>query len=221
MTTTDFTSARPPTPATRVRYTVLAFLCALTFILYIDRICISKAAPRIERDLDISHTAMGFVFGAFTVAYGLFEVPTGRWGDRYGSRGVLTRIVLWWSAFTALTGCVGRFTLDSGYWLNVPWLDTVVPLLLDGFLLLLLVRFLFGAGEAGALPNAARVVARWFPAGKRGAAQGIVNTSALLGGALAAVAAAYLIELVGWRWSFVLFDTLGVVWAGAFYTWFR
>src|SRR5262249_38535458 len=100
---------------TRARYGVLAFLCGLAFVPYIDRICISKAAPLIEAELGLSHTAMGFVFGAFTVAYGLFEVPTGRWGDRYGSRGVLTRIVLWWSACTALTGCVWPFTLDSGY----------------------------------------------------------------------------------------------------------
>src|SRR5690242_16354346 len=79
----------PPAPATRVRYGVLGFLCALAFVLYVDRICISKAAPSIQREFRISKTAMGVVFAAFTVAYGLFEVPTGRWGDRYGSRGVL------------------------------------------------------------------------------------------------------------------------------------
>src|SRR5437867_7703104 len=149
--------------ATRVRYRVLAWLCSLSFILYIDRLCISKAAPQIEEELGISHTAMGFVFGAFTVAYGLFEVPTGRWGDRFGSRGVLTRIVLWWSAFTMLTGCVGKFSLDSGSRISWAWSETGIPLLFNSFMLLLLVRFLFGAGEASALPNAARVVARWFP----------------------------------------------------------
>jgi MFS family permease len=204
-----------------VRYGVLAFLCALAFVLYIDRICISKAAPQIEADLGISHTAMGFVFGAFTLAYGLFEVPTGRWGDRYGSRHVLTRIVLWWSAFTALTGCVWPFTLDSGWRLRVPWAEAGIPLLLDGLLLLLVIRFLFGAGEAGALPNAARVVARWFPADARGPAQGLINTAMLLGGAVTPVLAAYLIKAVGWRGSFALFGLLGVVWAAAFYAWFR
>src|SRR5438128_12671371 len=147
--------ASPPPPATRVRYGVLTFLCTLSFILYIDRICISKAAPSIEDELHISHTAMGFVFGAFTVAYGLFEVPTGRWGDRYGSRGVLMRIVLWWSVCTVLTGCVWPFTLDSGLRLRLPWRAAALPLLFNSFMLLLVIRFLFGAGEAGALPNAA------------------------------------------------------------------
>src|SRR5438876_2816702 len=140
--------------ATLVRYRVLGWLCSLSFILYIDRLCISKAAPDIEKELGITHTEMGFVFGAFTVAYGLFEVPTGRWGDRFGSRGVLTRIVIWWSAFTMLTGCVWPFRLESGYSLRLPWTDVPAPVLFDSFLLLLLIRFLFGAGEAGALPNA-------------------------------------------------------------------
>src|SRR5262249_41130208 len=163
---------------------------------------------------------MGVVFGAFTLAYGLFEVPTGRWGDRYGSRGVLTRIVLWWSAFTALTACVWPFVLDSGLELPLPW-GGALPLLFDRFLLLVLFRCLFGAGEAGALPNTARVVARWFPADARGPAQGLINTSMLLGGAVTPVAAAYLIEWCGWRWAFVLFGLLGVVWAAVFYSWFR
>src|SRR6266849_2169154 len=208
--------AKPRVPATRVRYGVLAFLCSLSFVLYVDRICISQAAPSIESDLDISHSNMSIVFAAFTVAYGLFEVPTGRWGDRYGSRGVLTRIVVWWSAFTVLTGCVWKF----GYNVRLPWTDEQVPLF-DSFLLLLLIRFLFGAGEAGALPNAARVVARWFPVGGRGPAQGLINTSALIGGAVAPVIAAYVIEWRGWRWAFFLFGLLGIVWALGFYRWFR
>jgi MFS family permease len=199
----------------------LGYLCALSFILYIDRICISKAAPSIKSDLGLSNTEMGVVFGAFTVAYGLFEVVTGRWGDRYGSRGVLTRIVLWWSAFTALTGCVWKFTLDSGYLLQLPGTDAGLPLLVNGFVLLVVIRFLFGAGEAGALPNSARVIARWFPPGGRGPAQGMITTASLVGGAAAPVLAAYLIELVGWRLSFVLFGSLGLVWAASFFSWFR
>ncbi len=187
----------PSERPTRVRHGVLTLLCLLTFILYLDRICISQAVPYIERDLGITHTAMGFVLAAFTVAYGLFEVPTGHWGDRYGSRGVLTRIVLWWSAFTMLTGAA------------------------TGLAMLLVVRFLFGAGEAGALPNAARVVARWFPSGARGPAQGVVITAALVGGTVAPALTAYLIQGLGWRWTFLLLGVPGVAWAVAFYAWFR
>ena len=90
-----------------MRYGVLAFLAAMTFVLYLDRVCIGQAAPVIQKELGISETAMGFVIAAFTLAYAVFEIPAGRWGDRYGSRGVLTRIVVWWSFFTALTGAAG------------------------------------------------------------------------------------------------------------------
>jgi MFS transporter, ACS family, glucarate transporter len=186
-----------PRTASQVRHGVLALLCLLSFILYLDRICIGQAVSDIQSDLDISHTAMGVVLGAFTLAYGLFEIPAGHWGDRHGSRGVLTRIVLWWSAFTMLTGAA------------------------TGFVMLLVVRFLFGAGEAGALPNAARVVARWYPPGARGPAQGIVVTSALVGGALAPVMAEYLIKGLGWRGAFFMLGIPGVLWAAYFYSWFR
>lgn len=183
--------------ATQARYGVLGFLCSLAFILYLDRVCIGKAVVEIEKDLGLSDSQMGWVLGAFTVAYGLFEVPTGRWGDRFGSRGVLARIVLWWSAFTALTGAA------------------------NGLMMLIAVRFLFGAGEAGAYPNAARVIARWFPLEERGRVQGLMLTSAQLGGALAPAVAAYLILGVGWRWTFVVFSACGLVWAAGFYLWFR
>jgi sugar phosphate permease len=197
---------------TRIRYGVMAYLCALAYILYIDRICIGQAGTAMKAELDLSNFQWGLVGVAFQVAYAVFEPTTGHWGDRYGSRRVLTRIVLWWSAFTALTGLVWNFSAE-------PLPGVVV----NGFLLLLVIRFLFGAGEAGALPNAARVIAQWFPLGRRGPAQALISTSAQVGGATAPWLAAYFIqsEYVGWRLSFVIFGSLGVVWAFFFARWFR
>ncbi len=145
--------AVPPTDVgeqpTRVRYGVLAFLAAMTFILYLDRSCINQAAPIIKRELGLSEAQKGIIFSAFSLAYALFEIPAGRWGDRYGSRRIVTRIVLWWSFFTALTGVAG------------------------GFASLVAIRFLFGAGEAGALPNSARILRHWFPESSRGRRRGL------------------------------------------------
>ncbi|HKB40842.1 MAG TPA: MFS transporter [Gemmataceae bacterium] len=197
---------------TRVRYGVMGYLCALAYILYIDRICIGQAGTVMKAELGLSNLQWGVVGVAFQVAYAVFEPTTGHWGDRYGSRRVLTRIVLWWSAFTALTGCVWNFSAQ------------LVPgIVVNGFLLLLLVRFLFGAGEAGALPNAARVISQWFPPGRRGPAQALISTSAQIGGATAPWVAAYFIQsqYVGWRLSFAIFGSLGVVWAFFFVRWFR
>jgi MFS family permease len=169
----------------------------MAFVLYLDRLCMGTAAPRIQQELKLSNTQMGWIHGAFLLAYGLFEVPAGRWGDRYGSRGVLVRIVLCWSAFTALTGAA------------------------TGMVVLFAIRFLFGAGEAGAMPNAARVTRRWFPPGGRSSAQGIFNTAILIGGVVAPPGTQWLMQSLGWRWTFVVFGSLGVVWAVAFYLWFR
>src|ERR671927_525707 len=91
---------------TRVRFGVMGYLCALAAILYIDRICIGQAGTAMKADLGLTNLQWGLVGVAFQVAYGVFEPVTGHWGDRYGSRRVLIRIVLWWSAFTALNGCV-------------------------------------------------------------------------------------------------------------------
>ena len=110
---------------------------------------------------------------------------------------MLTRIVIWWSLFTALTGAAAGLTM------------------------LLVVRFLFGAGEAGALPNSARVLKEWFPESNRGRAQGVITTAMMIGGSVAPLASQPLIDLLGWRWTFVVFGLVGMAWAIAFYSWFR
>lgn len=166
-------------------------------ILYLDRVCWAKAAPSIKAEFGLTNTQLSYLAMAFQLAYGLFEIPTGRWGELIGARRVLTRITIWWSVFTALTG--------AGF----------------GFVSLLIVRFLFGIGEAGAYPNAARVLTRWFPTHERGRMQGIMLSVSLFGGAIAPTLAALLIEAVGWRWTFVVFGSLGCFWAAGFWNWFR
>jgi MFS transporter, ACS family, glucarate transporter len=180
-----------------VRPRVLGFVFVLAIITYLDRICISAAAPFIMADLGISVLEMSVVFSAFTLAYSLFEVPSGWLGDVRGPRRVLTRIVIWWSAFTMLTAAA------------------------PGFRSLVAIRFLFGAGEAGAFPNIARSLSMWFPQRERGRANGVLFLGSRLGGMLAAPAALFLISRWNWRVSFIVFGVLGVVWAAAWFVWYR
>ena len=199
--------SHPDEQPTRVRHGVMGYLCSLAFILYIDRICIGQAGTAMKAELGLSNFQWGLVGVAFQFSYAIFEPLTGNWGDRFGSRRVLIRIVLWWSAFTALTGCVQKFSYE------------LFPgVVFSGFVLLLAIRFLFGAGEAGALPNAARVISRWFPPGRRGPPQALISTCAQIGGATAPTLTAYFINSpsIGWRWAFVIFGGLGVVWAWFF-----
>ena len=182
---------------TRVRHKVLAMTMALAAITYLDRVTIAVTRPYVARDLGLSAQQMGYVFSAFYLAYAIFEIPTGWWGDRVGTRRVLTRIVCWWSAFTVLTGTA--FSFSS----------------------LVLIRFLFGAGEAGAWPNVARTFSRWFPRQERGTAQGIFFMGAHLAGGLTPVLVTALLVYLDWRTLFALFGSIGFVWSFAWYRWFR
>ena len=112
------------------RHRVLGFLVSLSVITFLDRLAIAVAGPRIQDELHIPPERWGWVLGAFALAYGIFEIPSGASGDRLGQRRVLTRIVVWWSAFTAATAAAANFAQ------------------------LILTQLLFGAGEAGAYPNA-------------------------------------------------------------------
>ncbi|HEY7303325.1 MAG TPA: MFS transporter [Bryobacteraceae bacterium] len=182
---------------TRVRYRVVAFTIILAAVTYLDRVCISILAPNIMRDLRLTGIQMGYAFSAFTLAYAIFEIPTAWWADRVGSRRVLTRIVLWWSAFTMATAAAYNYSA------------------------LLLVRFLFGVGEAGAWPNAARVFTHWIPAPERGRVQGLFFAGAHLSGGLTPMLVAYLATFFPWRAIFVIFGLVGVLWALAWFWWFR
>lgn len=191
---------RPRFPAaapTRTRYWVIVFAVSLAIIQYIDRVCISQAAPLIARDLQLDARQMGWVFASFTLAYALFEIPAGYLGDRIGPRRVLLRIVLWWSFFTAATG----------------WMRQLGSLLVT--------RFLFGAGEAGCFPNLTKAFNRWLPPRERSRAQGVMWMSARLGGAFTPLLVVLCLDYVSWRTAFFLFGLLGVVWAMLFFWWYR
>lgn len=185
------------TTASRARFTVLRFTLALAVITYLDRVAISSAATSIRAELGLSAVEMGWVFSAFTFAYAAFEIPSGRMGDVMGTRKVLTRIVLWWSAFTMATGLAWNFAS------------------------LIVARFLFGVGEAGAFPNISRSFAKWFPTSERGSAHGVVFMGTRLGGAIAPPLVVLLTAWIGWRQTFFVLGVVGVVWCVFWWRWFR
>lgn len=201
---------------TRVRYAVMGFLCALSFLTYYDRACISRVQQEIQNDLGLTDKQLAFVFSAFSWAYALFEMPSGALGDRYGARSTLTRIVLAWSLFTAMTGMA------------------------TGFVMLLLARFLFGAGEAGAFPNIAGVQSKWLPLAERARAGGVLWLMARWGAAFAgpifgamlmvfdsepfrhALTAVPGVESIKpWRLGFIVAGLVGALWCILFYSWYR
>jgi MFS family permease len=168
-----------------------------SIITYLDRTSISITGSNITSELGLSITQFGWVLAAFSFAYGIFEIPTGILGDKLGPKKILTRIVIWWSLFTILTGFSYTFTA------------------------LLIVRFLFGVGEAGAYPNATVVISKWFPKGERGRAQSFIWIASRIGGALAPFLSVIIMNNFGWRWVFYIFGTLGIIWVIFWNYWFK
>lgn len=197
---------------TNVRYGVLGFACVLSMITYLDRVCFGTVMPYLEAEFQLTESQKGYLFTAFAFAYAAFEVPTGWLGDKYGARKTLIRIVLWWSVFTALTGSIYP-----------------TPGSLLAFGTLLVVRFLFGVGEAGAYPNIARAFHNWFPFTERGFAKGAVwMAGRFAGGITAFIVYALMYEtvtpdgmLVHWRHIFYIFGGLGIAWCLAWWLWYR
>jgi len=183
--------------ATSARYRVTAFAISLAALAYMQRVAISQAAPSIQTDLGLDKAQIGQVFGAFGLAYALFEIPNGLLGDRLGVRSTLTRIVVLWSVFTALTGAAWNFT---SMWLA---------------------RFLFGAGEAGCFPNLTRMLSTWLPLRSRLRAQALMWACSRWAGAFTPLLVLALVQWQGWRWAFVVLAVLGFVWAAVFFRWFR
>jgi MFS transporter, ACS family, glucarate transporter len=179
------------------RYQVLLIFVIFAIITYLDRNSISVVGVNITDELGLDDKQWGLVLGAFSLAYGAFEIPTGLLVDRYGPKVTLFRIVIWWSVFTILTGFA------------------------QGFYFLLIVRFLFGAGEAGAFPTASVAIARWFPTIERGRIQSVVWMGSRMGGAMAPFLSLMIAETYGWRTVFFGFGCLGAIWALFWWFWFR
>ena len=179
------------------RYLLVVLTFLLSLLLYIDRACISAATDPIRSSLGFSEKQMGWVMSAFALGYALFQTPGGLLADRFGPRAVLAAVVGFWSLFTGLTAAA--------------W----------GFTSMLTVRFLFGAGEAGAFPTMARAFYSWIPMPERGRVQGINFSGSRLGAAFALPVVAWMISAFGWRYTFVLWAAIGFGWAALWYLWFR
>lgn len=179
------------------RYKMVFGTFLLAMIVLFDRILLSVAKDPVAESLQLSDKQMGWALSIFALGYALFQTPAGLLADKYGPRRILTVVVSLWSFFTALTGAVWNYSV------------------------LLVVRFLFGAGEAGAFPGMARAIYGWIPLQERGIVNGINFSGGRIGAAFALPMVAWLMDLVGWRMTFVILGGIGLLWGIIWYMWFR
>ena len=158
----DWDSERP----TQVRYRVLAAACSLAIITYIHRVGFATASAEFKTALGLNDSHIGLLMAAFMIGYGLFEMPWGLLADAFGTRTVLAAIILGGSTLTASLALVGFLPRE---------LMLIVAVLV-------VLRFLFGALQAGTFPAIARMMADWMPTTERGSAQGAIWMSSRMGG---------------------------------------
>ena len=182
---------------THVRHKILGLTVLVYFITYLDRVLISNAMPVIQKEFGFSITDAGNVLFCYAIAYALFQIPGGWFGDKFGPRIALASVVVWWSVFTFITGFSTSVTM------------------------LMICLFLIGAGEAGAFPISNRGLSRWMLPGERGIAQGTTHAGSRLAGALTPVLVATLIGMYSWHAPFFLFAAVGILWAGVWYWYYR
>jgi sugar phosphate permease len=192
------TSAIGAVRASHVRYTILALICFLYFLSYLDRTAISVTAPAMIKEFHFNKATMGLVFSAFAFTYALLQIVGGTLGDRFGPRAVLSFLMGWWSVFTVATGAAFNFFS------------------------LFTARLLFGLGEAGGFPVSTRALASWFPKETRGSLQGILHACSRTGGTVSPIIVVAIVTGTGsWRYAFYILGVLGLAWAIAFYVMYR
>ena len=180
------TSERP----TRVRWFLVAWLFVLSAVAFLDRVNLSIASAKISEEFAISLVRLGPVFSVFLFGYAIFQTAAGRLADRFGPRRMLTFGLVWWGVFSALTAAIPR---AIGY----------------AVALLVVVRFLLGAGEAIMFPASNQFVARWIPSFERGKANGIIFAGVGIGSAITPTLITFLMIHYGWRSSFLLSASIG------------
>src|SRR5271166_822714 len=186
-----------PARPSRGRWYILVLISLMYLITYLDRVNISTAAPVISKEFGFDKVTMGVIFSAFVWAYAMFQVPGGWLGDRFGARNVLTIIVGYWSIMTAATAAA------------------------TGATSFMVVRFLFGIGEAGAFPVATRAMQLWYPREERGFVQGITHSASRAGAAIAPPIVVAIMSTLGWQWVFYICGAVGLVWAAWWYFSYR
>jgi MFS family permease len=181
----------------KATHVVLALLCVMYFITYVDRVNIGTAATEIQRELGLSNTELGLVFSAFAYPYLIFQVIGGWVGDRFGPRKTLFWCGIVWAVATILTGFV------------------------HGLVTLFIARILLGFGEGATFPTSTRAMQNWTPAAKRGFAQGLTHAAARLGNAVTPPLIAALMVILTWRGAFMALGVVSLLWVVAWVWYFR
>ena len=189
-------AAAGATPPTRVRYVVLVLLALAPMSAYLTR-TLSASNTTIAEEFEVHDDVMGDVLAGFPLGYFFFQVPGGMLAGWFGVRAVLSFIGIAW-CLCAIWSSLARSATE-----------------------LHLAQVALGFAQAGLVPCCARVAADWFPLSRRGIVSAVLTGSMKVGAITATALTALLLDPVGWRLVLQGYAVFGILWATAFFVWFR
>lgn len=184
-------------PYKKYQVITVSLLLVIGIINYVDRSALSIANTSIQRDMGITPSEMGILLSAFSLAYALAQLPLGVIIDRLGSKVSLGAALLGWSVAQTASGLINSFSSFIG------------------------LRILLGIGEAPMFPSAAKALAEWFEAEKRGTPTGIVLSSTCIGPCIAPPLLTLLMITWGWRGMFIVTGVFGIVIAICWFAFYK
>jgi ACS family glucarate transporter-like MFS transporter len=187
-----------------VRYRILVLLSAISFANYFLRNNISVSMSGIREMFAFSHAEVGWIFGSFNVAYALFQIPGGVFGDVLGSRRALTIIAVSWTVLTALTGFVPHLMAASAGGALTAYI---------------LIRFLMGIANAPTFPVMSGTIGNWFPPGRWGVPNAVTQSALAVAQAATGPLVTMLMIRVGVHGSFYVLAPIGAI-VGALWWWY-
>lgn len=174
---------------TNVRWILLSIVYLTCLVAYLDRVNLSVCGPAIMEHFGFDKVQLGLTMSAFFAAYMLLQIPGGMMSERFGLRITGTGAMLWWSVFTIFT--------------PLAW----------GFGSFLVIRALFGAGEAPLFPNNGSFLAKWFSVREKAVSSSLMVSGAFIGPALGPPVTVFIMVNWGWQVVFYLYGVAGVVMA--------
>lgn len=190
-------STHNPQQTTRYRYAMLSLVFVNVMINYLDRSNLAIAAPALSGDLGLDTKQMGVIFSAFSLTYGILQIPGGILADKVGPRVLYAICLITWS------------------------LATMALSLARGFAVLFGLRLTVGIFEAPSYPINNRVVTSWFPDNERASATAIYVSGQFIGLALLSPVLVLIQTAYGWQGMFAITGAIGLVWGLVWYFFYR
>lgn len=172
---------------TSLQRTALAMVLLNCFTTPLMLSAANVALPAIARDLRLNAVMLSWVPMAFLMASAMFVLICGRLADMYGRK----RIFMYGTAGVVVTSLLAALAVNGTF--------------------LIVARFLQGVCAAMLYATQMAIVSSVFPPARRGHAIGLAVSTIYLGLTCGPLIGGYLIDLAGWRASFMFHIPLAII----------